>query len=451
MPAVTFAGIGSGMDIEGLIEGLVSVSRQPVSLVASKAASARSAITSLSDVGSLLSKLNSSVSALDTLEEVGSYKATSSNDSALAISASGNAQPGSYKVEVVQLAQAERRYSNAVSGANTALGHTGKLNLQIGTGDTQSPEGGLLVGAATAAIDIKASDTLNSVIEKINSSGLRVKASAFFDGNEYRLQVRGLDAGAENALTVVEDGFELGLNSEGNTVQQAQNAKVKIDDFLVESKTNQISQAIPGVTLALKAKTTTPFEVNVAADPDSLVTKIQSFVDNYNAVVKKVQQTAGHGEVKASNPLLAGDSSLRRVNSELSRAVTTSFGEGASSSIASLGIKLNNDGTLKLDRATLDKVVANDPDAINRVLSGTDGNDGAMDRLRLLTKSLTDPTSGVLAIRGDGLSARAKSLDDQVKREEARLTAMEERLRKTFTQMDSTVAGYNAQLQSLYR
>lgn len=434
-PTITFGGVGSGMDIEGLIDGLVGVSRQPITRLQNRAASARAAVTELSDIGSLLSKLKTAAGNLDTLQEVGSFKASASNENAVALSTSGLAQPGSYEVQVLQLASAERRYSNGMASSNSALGHQGTLTLQLGTEDVD--------------IAIEATDTLDSLIKKINDSGLRVAASSFFDGNEYRLQIRGLDAGAENALTLAQSGFDLGLQEEANIVTQAQNARVTIDGFLVESSSNNINQAIPGLSLALKQTTSETFQVNIADDPEALGAKVKGFVDAYNAVINKVHQTAGFGTIKASNSALAGDSSLRGITSQLSSQLSRSFGSGAFTTLASLGVQLNNNGTLKLDQSKLSNAIAADPRAVTDILAGRDDVAGFMDQMTELTDRLTDPSKGSLSIRKDGFDARAHRFDDQIETEQKRLETLESRLRKTFSQMDATVAGYNAQLNYL--
>lgn len=448
-PAITFGGIGSGMDVDSLISGLVGVSRQPISRLQTRAAAARSAVTSMSEVGTLLSSLKSAAADLDTAQKVGSFKASSTNDKAVALSAGGNAQPGTYKVEVVQLAQGGRQYSNGVSSATSGLGLNGTLTLQIGTGDLQAPGGGLLVGAATAAIDVTLDDSLDSIIQKINDSDLRLQASAFFDGSQYRIQLRGLDAGSDNGLTISQSGFDLGFNEPDNIKQVAQNAQVKIDDFLVESPTNQVSQAIQGVTLALKEKTTEPFEISIESDPEALGKKLQGFVDAYNKVIDKLHTTAGFGDKKATNPLLSGDSTLRGVGSRLSQALGTTFGSGLRNSLASIGVQLNTNGTLKLDATKLAKAQTEDPKALESILAGDGSSSGVMDLVRELANNLTDPTSGSVNIRKDGLDSRARSISDQIAREEERLVTMEARLRKTFSHMDSYVSGQNSQLSFL--
>src|SRR5882672_8509049 len=204
---VTFAGIGSGMDVEGLITGLTAVESQPISADKSRAAGYRAAEQSFSDVGGLLSKLKLATSALATAQQVGSYSATSSA-TGITVSATGSAQPGSYDVQVEQLAKEQRTYSKTFSA--NALGLSGTLNLGVGTG-------------TPAAIDVTATDTLNTIADKINSSGLRASAAVFFDGTDYRLQVRGLDTGDGNNLTFGATGGigdQLGLLDPLNTKQK---------------------------------------------------------------------------------------------------------------------------------------------------------------------------------------------------------------------------------------
>lgn len=448
-PTITFGGIGSGMDIEGLISGLVNVSKQPISRLQSRTAAAKAAVTDLSDVGGLLSKLKAAATALDSPEKVSSFKATSSNEKALGITANGNAQPGTYNVEVIQLAAAERRYSNGAATSNGALGYTGSLTFQVGAGDTISPDSDVLVGGETATLNIEATDSLDSIIQKINDAGIRVKASSFYDGKEYRLQIRGLDTGEDNAIIIEENGFNLGLNEESNIATRAQNAKIRVDGFDVESATNTIAQAIPGVSLTVKQKTTEPFEISVQDDTDAMGAKFKDFIDAYNAVVKKVHTLAGFGQTKATNPLLAGDSALRGITSRLSSQLTKTFGSGQFNTLASLGVQLNNDGTLRLDQTKLNNAISKDARAVTDIIAGNANADGMMDMMRDLANSLTAPNTGILDVRKDGLQAQAKRYDDQIGLEQKRLDTLEARLRKTFSEMDATVAGYNSQLNYL--
>jgi flagellar hook-associated protein 2 len=439
MPTITFGGVGSGIDTEAIISGLISASRGPITRVQQQKLQAESAVSSLSDLGNLLSKFKDAVLGLDTIQEVGSFSAASDSKAVVA-TAAGGAQPGSFAIEVGQLAAAYKAYSNplGISAPTEALGKSGTL--------------GLSVNGKNANLSIDPTDTLDTVISKINSSGLRVSASSFFDGSAYRLQLRGLDTGAENDVVVSETGTNFGFAS--NVKSNGQDAELTIDGFAVTSKTNQVTGAISGVTLALTDVTTkttagvttsTPANVTISSDAAGFQGKLKSLVDNFNAVINKIHADAGFGSVKASNPELSGDAALRSITSRLSSALTKTVGTGKFQTLRSIGIELNNNGTLKLNASALEKALAEDPEAVTKVLAGDDKDvDGLADMLADVATDMLG-SKGVIQARKDGLSSRQRSLTDRLDVEQRRLDRMEEMLRKQFTEMDSTVAAAKAQ------
>ena len=436
MPAITFSGVGSGIDTEALITGLVQASSGTLLTLQSRAADMNAAVTTLSDIGGLLASFKSAVEAIDTGTEVASYSATSSDDAVVA-SANGTATPGAYDVTVNKLAKEQRTYTDAFSSSTTALGQSGTLDIQVGSGTPVS-------------IAVDASDTLESIVGKINASGERVSASIFYDGSNYRMQVRGLDTGAANALTFTETGTSLGLTTPANTVQAAQDAEVLIDGFTVTRDTNQIVGAIQGVTLALTETTTGPVTVAVESDPAALKDKIQDVVTAYNAVISKIHLTAGFGETKGFNPELAADSALRKITTDMNNVSFQTIGSGTYQTLASIGIELNQDGSLKLDETKLTSAVEDDAAAVSSLLGGADDStDGLMDVFRDLADAFAVPEQGTLALRQESLESQVDDMNDRIEREQARLGRMEDQLRKTFTAMDSTVANNLAQVNYL--
>jgi flagellar hook-associated protein 2 len=438
MPTITFGGVGSGIDTEAIISGLIGASRGPITRVQQQSAQVQSAVSSMSDLGNLLGKFKDAVSALDTIQEVGSFKAASNNKAVVA-TAAGNAQPGSFEIKVTQLASAYKAYSDplGITQVNDALGQSGTL--------------GLSVNGKSVNLDIQPTDTLDNVLSKINASGLRVSASSFFDGTQFRMQLRGLDTGAENEVSVTETGTTFGF---ANTVKShGQDALLTIDGFGVTSKTNQVQGAIAGVTLALTEvtatplteATSTPVTISVESDAEGFQTKLKSMVDSYNAVVNKIHTDAGFGSLKATNSELSGDSALRAITSRLSSALSKTVGSGKFQTLRSIGIELNNNGTLKLNNTTLTAALAEDPEAVTRILAGDDKTTaGLADSLAAVATDILS-SKGLVQTRKDGLAARQKALADRVDNEQKRLDRMEEMLRKQFTQMDSTVAANKAQ------
>jgi flagellar hook-associated protein 2 len=436
MPAITFGGVGSGIDTESIISGLLSASKGPLNRVQEQASQTQSAISSLSEIGNLLSKFKDAVNALDTIQEVGSFSAASDGKAVVA-TANGAAQPGSFKVTVSQLASAYKSYSDSlgITTPTQALNQAGSLTLAVGD--------------KSVNLNIAASDTIDQVMTKINSSGLRVSASSFFDGSQYRLQLRGLDTGADANVTVTENGTTFGFNKAANVKSTGKNALLKIDDFDVSSKTNQVTGAISGVTLALTEVTTAPATVTVSSDSAGFQTKLKTLVDSYNAVVNRIHTDAGFGSTKASNPQLSGDSVLRGITNRLGASLTQTVGSGKFQTLRSIGIEMNNNGTLKLNSSALEAALAADPEAVTRVLAGDDKNvKGLADNLATLATDLLGAKGSVQA-RKDGLAARQKSLTDRASVEQKRLDRMEETLRKQFTQMDQEVASAKAQGNNL--
>jgi flagellar hook-associated protein 2 len=191
--------------------------------------------------------------------------------------------------------------------------------------------------------------------------------------------------------------------------------------------------------------------VTVESDSAGFREKLNTLVSAYNAVVTKVHSEAGFGSIKASNPVLAGDSALRAVGSRLNDVLTKTIGTGKFQTLRSIGIELNNNGTLKLNSTRLDAALAEDPDSVSKILAGDDSSvKGIADLMVSATTELLSD-KGAISARKDGLAARQKLLTDRVSLEQARLDRMETQLRKQFTQMDGAVATNNAQLNFLQR
>jgi flagellar hook-associated protein 2 len=431
---ITFGGIGSGMDTESIVSALVGVERQGQTALQSKLAANNSSISNLSGISSLLSKLKAASDALDTTSEVGAYKATSSN-AAIVASSSGLATPGKFSIQVDKLAKEQRTYSNTIASVGTAMNQSGTLKLGVGSGTTQD-------------IAIVGTDTIDDVIGKINSAGLRMTASSFYDGTSYRIQLRGMDTGAANNLSITETGTTFGFGVAANTVQAAQDAQIKLDGFTIKSATNQVAGAIRGVTLALTAETTDAVSVAIESDPSALKTKLTALVDSYNAVISKVKELAGNGTVKAKDPNLAGDSTLRSITSRLTSALQTiGGGTSAYKTLGSIGLAVDRSGKLSLDSTKFDKATAADAAGVSKLLAGTDATaaGGVMSIVSNAVDAFTKSGTGLMAGRNDAMAATTKRLQSRIDAEEIRINRYADQLRKQFTTMDTQVAAWNAQ------
>jgi flagellar hook-associated protein 2 len=437
-------GLGSGIDVEGLIEGLVKANQVTLNKLTSQASSYRTASSTLSDIGTALAALQSAAGGLSSAQGVGGMVATSSHTSVVA-SATGEALPASYKIEVEDLATEQRTYTKRFDSSSGGLGQVGSFTLKVGSGTAKT-------------VNVEATDSLDKIAGKINQLGLRVSASVFYDGSKYRLQVRGLDTGAANALTFDESGgTTLDLNGDGTlpdggkTVQSAQDAKLTIDGFQLTRSNNQITGAIPGVTLALTAETTSPVTLTVGTDLAALEKKVQTLVSAYNSVVKAAHTASGFGTQSAKVQALAGDSAIRTMTQRLSAAATKREGTGPYKNLADLGIALDSKGLLMLDSSKLSKALSADAGSVVNLLARPVGasSGGLMNNLADVVTEMTNPSKGVLAVRQQNFIRQAKTLDTRALQEQDRVAQYAERLRKSLAHMDAKMGADKVMAQAV--
>lgn len=440
-PVASFSGLATGIDSASLIQQLVQIERIPIRRLETKQQDIQSMSRRLGEVKSRLEALQKAGEDLDGTDEILAATATSSDEQSIGVSATSDAPLGSYAIEVTRLAAAERTYSNGFADKTTAgLFGTGTVSIQVGT---------------DAAVDIAvdASDSLEAVADKINASGARVSAAVIFDGTNYRLQVAGEDSGATNAVTFTETGTSLGLDDPANEVVAASDAEFTVDGLAMTRPTNQVADAIPGVTLDLLTPTSgTPTTVKVDRDSDASVEKIQAFADAFNDVVRGINSEfffAGEARVGDS---LSGDSMLRGLQSKLGQSVVNPISglTGAYDRLSAIGVRLNNDGTLEVDEAEFKDALASDPDAVVAFLAGDAdaGVTGFIERMSTTVDAYIG-SDGLLSDRIDSMADQVDDLDVTIESMEMRLDKYEENLRNKFTNLELVVSGLQAQQQQM--
>ncbi len=441
--AITISGLGSGLDTNALIDNLMAVQRQPLTALQGRQTAVNQATAVISSFSSKLSALATAARALDSTAEFNATAATSSDTASVTASTVGGAVVGGYDIQVTRLAREQRTQSRTFASNTTALGLSGAINLTVGSG---SP----------VTVNVANTDTLSDIASKISSTGARVNASVIYDGSTWRMQVRGLDTGAANAVAITEDPAlqtGLGLSTPANTYQTAQDAQFTVDNVTMTRATNQVSDAAPGLSFNLLRTTTSAVRVTVANDPAALKTKVQAFITAYNDVVNAGHSATGYGSQRASNAELAGDRTLRGALSRLSTPMASAVPgtTGRYTTLGSAGISLQNDGTLKLNETTFNAALAADPVGVSRLFV-TDTQIGATGVMGTINTAVTDLTSAVnapLRTRQEALSAKARRLGTDITRMQNRLNQYGEVLRNQFAGMEGQVGRYKALLGSV--
>lgn len=444
MPIATFSGLASGIDTGSLVTQLVQLERIPIKRLEAKQQDMGSIKSRLGELKGRLEALQSAGEGLGARSDILGAIANSSDEGRIGVTATGDAPKGSYSLTVTQLATAERTYSNGFAEKNASgLFGTGTVSVQVGA-DT----------AVDIAVD--ATDTLDSVALKINSSGARVNAAVIFDGTDYRLQVSAQDSGAANAVSFTETGTTLGIDDPTNELVAAADAVFEIDGLAMTRSNNQVADAIPGVTLDLYATTdATPVVINVDRDTTNTVEKVQTFVDAFNDVVRGINAESVFVGQSRVGDSLSGDSMLRNLQSALSRSIVDPVsGLGSPGDrLAELGVRLANDGTLELDEEAMTEALASDPDLFVRFFEGdtVGGIDGFVTRLDTTVDAYSS-SDGLISSRLDGIDDEMARIDLSIESMELRLVKFEDNLRSKFTNLELVISQMNsqaAQLQSI--
>lgn len=379
MATITSTGIGSGLDVTGLVKQLMASERQPLTLLDQKEALIQAKLSAYGSFKSALSSFQSAMSGLSSLSKFQAFSASSADTSLVTTSAAPNAAPGSYGIEVTKLAQANKLVSNPFSNVTDSVG-TGTLTFQFGK----------VVGTTFTANSAKSSQTVtisaaqNSVSgirDAVNAANIGVSAAILNDGVGNRLVFTSKDSGENNSLKIsVADTSDVsnidnaglsqlaydvagGLGTGKNLTQSivGQNAEFKIDGVSISKASNTATDVIQGVTLNLLKTSSAGVAttVNVVRDVETVKTSINTFVKAYNDINKTAKDLTAYNTQTKRGSILQGDSSAVSITSQIRKALNTTLtGLGGSyTTLSQVGISFQNDGTLLLDSTKLQKAI----------------------------------------------------------------------------------------------
>jgi len=390
--AFPVAGIGSGLDLESLITGLVAAERTPTeSRLTRQEISLTAELSAFGLYKGALSSFQSSLAKLSTLGTFSQRLASSSDEDIVNISAGADAATANYDLAVTQLAKSHSLASGSYSSVSDTVG-TGTITIRFGSTDYTSPDPGPESynsfsvnpekGVATITID-STNNTLEGLRDAINDADIGVSAAIINDGTGYRLLLNSASTGEENSLEIsVDDSGDgddlnnsglssLAFNSGATNLSQtvaAQDAIFSINGLTINSSENTVNDVIDGVDLTLKNVTgATPISLSIAEDQASVKEAITDFVGAYNSFIETVNNLTSYNSDTGRAGVLQGDFSARSITSQLRQVLTNAvdgFGETTFSSLSEIGITTQVDGTLNVSSGDLDTVLASNFDEI---------------------------------------------------------------------------------------
>lgn len=438
--SISAAGIGSGIDIDGLVNQLLAAEGQPATArLNQREAKLQSRLSAFGQFRSALEQLRTSLAGLKDPAKFIVRTAVAGDETLLSASATSDAAPGVHDIEIVRLATSHKLASGALASAGTVVG-TGSLTISVGGASFQ-------VDVANDAATL--SDIRNAINGATDNTGVTATLVTANDG--VRLVLTGTSTGAVNAITVTQAGGDGGLAAlaydPGNGVanltqlQAAGDSQVIIDGFVHDSADNQVSDAVTGLTLRLlKAAPGTPTTLTIGDDGQASSKLVNDFVTAYNAVIKTVRDLTNYNATTKAAGTLLGDPTLRAFVSSLRNEVVSPFEDGAQfRALFEIGITTSIDGSLEVDSSKLDAAMADGYSAV-AAMFGTEDT-GLAQRLDALLGGFLDD-AGILDARTDGLQAGIKDVTTAREALDRRLEQVEARLRSQFTALDTMVAQF---------
>lgn len=311
-------------------------------------------------------------------------------------------------------------YTNSVASGSTTLA-AGSLSIQVGS------------GPAAIVMVSTANNTLDQIATTINNQSLGVTATVITDSNGAHLSVVD-NSGTGNAVTLTSSPAEMGFTK----AVTGKNAALTVDGVPISSASNTVSGSVNGLTLnLLSAAPGSEIQVGVSTDTARVTQSINDFVSAYNTMVQDLNSQFKFNEGTKTGGTLSGDGGTRAVQSQILGDIGhVTNGTNGFNTLQSLGISMNNDGTLTVDAAALSSAVSNHAADVQNFFQAADGS-GFATMMHSQLFALTSPTQGAFNVEIKGKTDNQYSLQDQIDNFEIYITSKQQELTAEYQRVDA--------------
>lgn len=437
---ITLSGFNN-IDFGSIVTSLMQQASVPLTALQNQQAALTSRSATIDKLRSSLDALNTAAQALSNPDSLNAFQATSSDTTAVSASIGSGAVAGHYEVVVSDLARAQVTASGVSPDATTTAVSTGGT-LTIGGVDVQ------IAGAVT----------LQQLAAAINSTaGIGATASVVRSGaNAYRLVLTGHTSGADGGFTIVNglsggsgvtftDTDQNGVSGDSpeDNALSASDAQVLVNNVLVQSTSNTLTDVIPGVTLNLTKKDAT-VSIDVASDDAALGAQVTAFVQAYNSLVQFANSQAT-AAANGDSSSIGRDPLLRGLRNRLRSAIGAAYSGGVFSRLSEVGVEFTQTGTLQLNQTVFAAAVSDHPDDLRQLFAGAGGAFPAV------TGMLAEysQAGGFLSTFKTQLTQQSSSLDRQIAAMQDRLAIQKAALQKEFSAADDLISQLQSQSSAL--
>lgn len=365
-PTFSFGGIASGLDTGGIIEQLMSLERQPIRRFEEQQRELRAVDNAWSNI---VGKLSAFRTALDAVRDPGSLSAltaaTSSDETAVAVTGTSGGEEGSLSFTVAALAERHRTAFDDQFSSATASVSAGTLTF---TDETDGEIG---------SITTDGTETLSDLASMIDDLGIGINAQVLkVTDDDYQLVLAADDTGADGQFTVTSSIAELTTQSE---LSAGADAQLQVGALTITRSSNTIDDLLDGAIIDLNAVTDSDVTVTVEQDVESVVETVNTMVTTANDLLAQIAKDTAYDAENNRASILQGDPLARDIAFDLRQAITQIVDGGSYTYASQIGLSLTSDGEVALDESALREALADDPDAVEDFLSSSLSGDAGVD------------------------------------------------------------------------
>lgn len=442
---IAFGSINTGLP-KDIVQQIVEAEKVPLKKMEVRKQKTENKKKLLDDLMGRVENLRGSVYANKSDKSFKEFSVNISGEGITATVDKNLVSPGSYQIEVLQLAQKSSAISNGVEDKDNTYVGVGYLQYELPDGSTKEvyidEEHSSLSGIAK----LINGDTENGMTANVVNSG---------DGSDepWKLIIALSDTGDGNKaefpnLYLVDGEVDIWFDGE----REAQDAKIKLDGFEIELPGNKTTDLINGVTIDLKkAKVGDEMTLEITEDTAKMADKIDELVENMNQVIAFIKEQNALDETSDTSQTLGGDITLQTLESKLRstvfKGIKTEFG---AKRIGDLGLQFQRDGMLKLDKDKFKAALDDNVKMVSQVINGRftveDGKiNGFIDHLDQLVNDALRRPNGILSTRKQGLDSIIRQIDTRIDTKQKQIERKEEFLKMKFARLEETISRIKTQ------
>lgn len=447
-------GLASGLDTTSLINQLMQVEAMPQTLLKQKSSTTQSFVSALQGLNTKVASLAEAAAKAAKPESWSAFTATSSVESVVT-TAGATAQPGTLTFSVDAVATTQVSLTDAV------------------------PDDGTLVPQIPPAVTVRSSDgtlvtvepttgSLQDIARAINEaadSGVKATVVRVTNGTTptYRLQLTGTSTGTEGAfeifaatsaeVTAMTDADRAAARLDQTSVRTAQDATVTLwkgagpgIEQTFSQSSNTFSDLMTGVDITVSKVTGAdedPVTITVGQDTEALTKLASGIVGSLGVVLQDIgsrtattTSTNSDGSTKVTGGLFTGDSMVRSIRDQLSKALADPA-DGFSPS--EVGIVVGRDGTFTFDEEKFTAALAADPAKVQSMVSQIAG------RVAEVAEGYSDKYDGTLTKKIESQQGLVKDFGSQIEDWDRRLEIRRASLQRTYSALEVTLSNLQSQ------